>query len=272
MLSKNQQEEIENIKTLISTFMHLSYGLILKSLGLIRYFTPVDNFIRNRIIGIFWNKTVFPICEIIQNSSDISQYISLKQALNEYPARALINSIFYDNERRFTNLDVAVALYISMHAYINPNLVDKEKVVAVSAIFTKLLIENLRSSKLYKNELKRIDKDRKLFDYKIHRDIVKETLFNNKKLFTHHFKSYEEQSFPDFLRVWHPKKGQSWIDWNMNDSIRVHIDSTKVPEGFFLVGFDYSNRNNNFLKIAVRKNGYEYFNREVKNGKIVWIQ
>lgn len=253
--------------------MEINYNIFLKLAGLLRYVPAIDNFIRRKILKRFWSKIVFPLAGEIQKSVAISDYISLKQSLNQYPVKGLLNSIFKNNDRKFTNLDFAVALYISAHGHLNPDLIQKDIIIEVSAMLTKQIIHALKNNKFYRAELRWIEKDLKLFDYKIHRDTVKETLSSYKKLFTHHFKSFEEASFPDFIRVWHPGKGRSWIDWNTNESIKIYLDSTKIPEGFFLIGFDYySNKNKKFLWIATRKDGFEYFNESVKKGEIIWLK
>ncbi len=235
--------------------------------GTARYVDAIDKYVNRKIIEQFWKKVVFPAAIQIKDSFD---YIPLTQALTQYPIKGLINSIFRQDGRRITNLDIAVALYISIKGHASKERVPKTELIESASILTKAIINGISESKIYKRELKRLDKDYKDFSYKVHRDIVNETISSNKELFSHHFRSFEEESFHDFLKVYYPKDGQSWIDWEPGQTLTVNIDSTKIPEGFFLLGFDYANKEGHFLKKSYRKDGYEYFNKEINNGELIW--
>lgn len=238
-------------------------------IGAARYVDSIEKYISNKIIDRFWKKVIFPVELQTKYCND---YVTLTQALTQYPVKGLINSIFRQDGRRITNLDIAVALYISTKGYENNDITIKTELIESASILTKAIISGISESKIYKGELKRIDKDYKEFSYKVHRDIVNEVISDNKKLFSHHFKSFEEESFHDFITIYYPKDGQSWIDWDPGQTLTVNIDSTKIPEGFFLLGFDYSNRNGQYLRTSYRKDGYEYFNKEIENGKLIWLR
>ncbi|EAB4114473.1 hypothetical protein EOH33_25205, partial [Salmonella enterica] len=65
----------------------------------------------------------------------------------------------------------------------------------------------------------------------------------------------------------------TWIDWTEKNSIRININPYKIREGFFLIGFDYRDvTNDKRLHVASNKDGYEYFNKCLKNSSRVWMQ
>ncbi|CAI2076030.1 Uncharacterised protein [Serratia fonticola] len=101
-----------------------------------------------------------------------------------------------------------------------------------------------------------------------------EYLFKNKKdLFLHYFSTFNNTSYNHRVQIWHQGNDNTWIDWAEKNSIYININPYKIREGFFLVGFDYRDiTNNKSLHVASNKDGYEYFNKCLKNSSYVWMQ
>lgn len=252
--------------------MEVTFDFTDKLIGAARTINPVDRFINNQIANRFWRKVILPTIGEIENKYVVSSIFSLKIAFNSHPFKGLINSIFQYDQRSITNQDLAVALYLSLMGHTNSKSVSKELLIEASSLLTKNIFIALLKSRLFKSELTRFNKDINQFNYLVHRDTVLETISSNEKLFRHHFKQFQEDSFHDFIKVWYPKDGQSWIDWNPEQTIVVNLDTTKIPQGFYFQGVDYSNKDKTFLKEAIRKDGFEYFNKSVKNGEIAWLR
>jgi|GEM_PF-2986409 len=233
----------------------------------VRSVRPIDRYVNKNITDRLWRTTVIPTAEWIARNYKVSTSMPFAYSISHYPVKALIDSLFSYDRRVLTNHSMAVAMYMTLHGYVSKKYVFKEGVIEAAGHMTKAIANALSDSQIFKSELKRFNKDHNEIDYTIHRDWIMNSLSTNKELFENYFGSFREESFYDYITVWCPREGQSWIDWDTKASVKVNLDPTKIPAGFFLVGFDYSDGMGGYLRQAFRKDGYEYFNNTKTLGK-----
>ena len=69
-----------------------------------------------------------------------------------------------------------------------------------------------------------------------------ENILNDKeKIYYTFFKSYEDEFGPDIIRVYYPRNGESWIEWDKKCCADVRCNFALGMEGGFCrIGFDYA--------------------------------
>lgn len=116
-------------------------------------------------------------------------------------------------------------------------------------------------------------------------DRIVEIVNNREKLYREYFMLYNDIYANDLIRVYYPKNGESWINWNNQYSIDVRINLSKGTElGFCRVGCSYSrvadDESENFLKaVYINEEGdreilrFENCNLADADGKkILWVE
>lgn len=239
-----------------------------KLLNLLREFDWINRFVKSTIERFFWKRILRDLAQL-NHEYQIYTDDSLLMRANRDPFKGMIQSIFHRDRAPITNLDLAVALYITLNGHCQPNF-NRTALIDLSAKLMKIIIQRLEKNLVYRYEIRNARKTGK-FSYQTDRLTVSNILSSNTSLFTHYFGSFNEQSFHSYVTVWYPGQGQSWIDWKPANSIRVHLDPENAPKGFYLIGFDYSNHEGHFLKKATRKNSLEYFNKHIE-GEVIWRQ
>lgn len=105
---------------------------------------------------------------------------------------------------------------------------------------------------------------------------------NREKLYHEYFLLYKDVYSRDVIRVYYPRNGESWIDWDKNCSVDVNINLSKGTDfGFCKVGFSYSRirqtDGEKFLKVAYINEDREIFRFEhedlsgIDPNNIIWI-
>ncbi|HBE9078990.1 hypothetical protein [Serratia fonticola] len=188
--------------------------------------------------------------------------------------RGMINSLFQPGDYHFSTMDIAVAINIATGHYCD-NEFNKlsHEIIDFSYHLSREIKESIIKSKVMRDGLIDYGKNISLMDTNSDRAAI-EYLFKNKKdLFLHYFSTFNNTSYNHRVQIWHQGNDNTWIDWAEKNSIYININPYKIREGFFLVGFDYRDiTNNKSLHVASNKDGYEYFNKCLKNSSYVWMQ
>ena len=67
-------------------------------------------------------------------------------------------------------------------------------------------------------------------------------IFNDReRMYREFFLLYNDYYAKDVIRVYYPKNGQNWIEWDKEQSIKINVNLSKGLElGFCRCGFSYS--------------------------------
>lgn len=109
---------------------------------------------------------------------------------------------------------------------------------------------------------------------------IKDVIKDKELLYREYFLLYNDSFSEDIVRVYYPKNGEGWINWDEKYSIEIQVNLSKGVEfGFCKVGFGYSRiieENEKFLQIAYISGDKEIFRFErfyvsdVDDKKILW--
>lgn len=204
-------------------------------------------------------------------SYKVSEYLDLVFAMNQPSFKGLISGYFYPNEYYPTPLDFAVAINISVNAYCNKEYSNYEAIIDtayhISNEIKKRIIRDDFLRDLLKMSNKKLDN---IVVGDFPRNEIENVFKDKKMLFKSYFKTYGNENFSTNIRIWHQGYDTTWIEWKKEDSLDLKLDLCKIREGFFIGGFDYLINNKEQLRIAYRKDGFEYYNQEIEKGKLIW--
>lgn len=113
-------------------------------------------------------------------------------------------------------------------------------------------------------------------------DEIEKIVHNRERLYREYFMLYDDPYSRDIIRVYYPKNGQNWIEWNKEYSIDIRVNLSKGTEfGFCRPGFSYtrvdSQKDEKFLHLAYIYNDREIFRFEfdsmdqVGKQKVLWL-
>lgn len=124
-------------------------------------------------------------------------------------------------------------------------------------------------------------------DYRQYRNVIvgdqiSEIIDNREKLYREYFLLYNDPLSKDIIRVYYPKNGEDWIEWNKNCSVDINVNLSKGTEyGFCRLGFSYTrireSESEKFLKVAYINEDREIFRFEhddmlgIDAEKILWV-
>lgn len=225
-------------------------------------------FLTRRIAKYFFDYKVVNILREANNYFDIGSLEKVINLKNNRIFRGLINSYISTDDKYPNALDIAVAVKISLGEFNNKY---DQNILDFSFHLLSELKKILKTDPILKLAISDLGKDLIRLDDIIDRDKIITIMSNKKSLFIHYFNEFNDKRYNYAIRVWHQSNENSWIEWKIDDSIIVNLNPVRIREGFFMVGFDYTQLNNHeSLDIAGNENGYEYFNKPMKNN--VWYR
>lgn len=245
--------------------------ILFRALGAFYGFYPVKLFVRKRIESYFFK---YHIAQILKNASrtfSISEYCTAKDLAGKSPFRGLLSEFVRIGEFYPSPKDIAVAINISVGAYNNKSSEDESSIIDLAFHISDNIKSRIVSDQLLKMIFEDLGKDVGKIQTKSDRGEIQELFESKKALFLFYYSTFSKPEFSYSIKVWHQSQENSYIDWSEENALVVHLDPTRIREGFFQLGFDYyCNKTKSRLQRATRVGGYEQFNG-VSNGKIIWM-
>ena len=129
-------------------------------------------------------------------------------------------------------------------------------------------------------ELRKMDSAKLKSDLSI--DSLVKIINDREILYRKYFLLYDEPLSKDAIRVYYPKNGETWVEWDKKCSVVVKVNISKGTEfGFFRIGFYYSRVQENgeevSLKVAYIQDDREIFrftnidSSEIKGKRMLWV-
>lgn len=235
--------------------------------------SPFHYIFKRKLSHYLYQKSIIDILTSV-NDKKLRECYRPLDLINAREFRGIINSLFQPGDYHFSTIDIAVAINIAIAHYCD-NEFNKHshEIIDLSYHLSREIKESINKSKIMRDGL--IDYGKNISQIDVNPERIKiEYLFKNKKdLFKHYFSTFNNTNFNHSIRIWHQSNDNAWVDWAEKNSICININPYKIREGFFLVGFDYFDvTNNESLHIASNKDGYEYFNKQLKNSSYVWMR
>ncbi len=223
-----------------------------------------------KLINYFNQYHLKPIIIKANKSYRVSEYLDLVFVMNQSSFKGLISGYFYPNEFYPTPLDIAVSINISVNAYCNESYVNYDAIIDSAYHISQEIKERIIYDDFLQDLMKMSNKklDKIIVDFP--RSMIEDAFREKKLLFKNYFKTYGNENYSTSIRIWHQGYNTTWIEWKKEDSLDLKMDLNKIREGFFIGGFDYSINNTERLQFAYRKNGFEYYNQKIENGKLIW--
>lgn len=228
----------------------------------------IKKLIAARLTNYFYNKILLDFCRLHSKNYVIRNDLELITIFNNSPFKGFISNYFFNDAYKPTSLNIAVALNIASATYANQqnninNLIDLSKLLADE--INSSLQNDIKLSILTKIS----NKDLKL-DI-INKNIISNVYQSNQQLFDEYFKCYSDNNLNSYIDIWYPQQGTSIVDWNQNNANRIFLNLSEIRMGFFIFGCGYKKNNGTFLSVARRKGDFEYFNEDIENSEIVWL-
>ena len=112
---------------------------------------------------------------------------------------------------------------------------------------------------------------------------IAEIVNDRERLYREFFMMYSDSLAKDTIRVYYPRNGESWIEWDKRCSVDVKVNLSRGTElGFFRIGFSYCGIGKEDyeknLKVAYINKGREMLRFEydslwgIDEKKILWVQ
>ncbi|WP_261136749.1 hypothetical protein [Serratia quinivorans] len=235
--------------------------------------SPFHYIFKRKLSYYLYQKSIIGILTSVNDKKLRGWYRPL-DLIDSREFRGIINSLFQPGDYHFSTMDIAVAINIATGHYCD-NEFNKfsHEIIDFSYHFLREIKESIIKSKVMKDGLIDYGKNISLVDVNSERTAIEYVFKNKKYLFKHYFSTFNNTNFNHSIKIWHQSNDNAWVDWTERNSICININPYKIREGFFLVGFDYFDiTNNESLHVASNKDGYEYFNKHLKNSSYVWIQ
>ena len=236
---------------------------------------PTQYLFRKKLDYYIYEFHITSIIKELDKLFDISTYCSLADIHKASPFRGLIGELFRSNEFYPSLKDIAIAINISIKGYCNEKETYNGEIIDLSYSFIEKLRQRIMDDPRLSELFSQLGKDVKKICSDFNRNDIEETLKNKKEMFTYYFKSFENKNINYQITISHQAAEKTWIEWEPEDSITLDIDRANIREGFFLLGFDYSN-NGKSLTYATSINGYEYFDgidNDKKNiNRAIWLK
>lgn len=129
-------------------------------------------------------------------------------------------------------------------------------------------------------ELKEVDSAKLKRDLSV--DSLVKIVNDRETLYRKYFMLYDDPLSKDAIRVYYPKNGETWVEWDKECSVVVKVNISKGTEfGFFRIGFYYNRVKENgeevSLQVAYIQDGREIFrftdinSSEIKGKRMLWI-
>lgn len=235
--------------------------------------SPFHYIFKRKLSYYLYQKSIVGILTSVNDKKLRGWYRPL-DLINAREFRGIINSLFQSGDYHFSTMDIAVAINIATGHYCD-NEFNKfsHEIIDFSYHFSREIKESIIKNKVMKDGLIDYGKNISLVDVNSERTAIEYVFKNKRDLFKHYFSTFNNTNFNHSIKIWHQSNDNAWVDWDERNSICININPYKIREGFFLVGFDYFDiTNNESLYVARNKDGYEYFNKYLKNSSCVWIQ
>lgn len=248
-------------------------GHIFKIFGLLHNIYPIKKYLRKIIVEYFFNYHINEILAHASSHFSISENRNANELRYEPAFRGLINDIFKNNDIYPSPKELAIAINVSIEAYCDQKLSHHNAIIDLAYHIANEIKVRILSDEVLKIIFHDLGKDVDKILINEKRSDIDRCFQNKKQLFENYFNSFNDTRFNYGIKIWHQGEDTEWIEWNESESITVHLDPTKVREGFYLIGFDYSiAATGENLNIATRVDGYEYFNRLEQNSTVIWAR
>lgn len=247
--------------------------LLFSLLKHIQFIYPVKIFLQRRVADYFFHYHVSELLKHASSRYKISDRHPISLIKNKPAFRGTVKEIFRTNSFYPEPIDFAVALKVATGEFGNQADQFNDAIIDLAYHLAIDVKNRIATDELLKGSFSELGKDLKKLDANQKRDIVVSIFEDKKSLFTRYFDSFQDTRFSSGIKVWHQSQENCWIEWGEKDSITVNLDLLRVREGFFLVGFDYSDaQTGDSLMIATTKHGYEYFNGLDVSSNDVWVR
>lgn len=247
-------------------------GIFLRILSWLYFLYPAKAFIRLRVIDYFLYYHVKKILKEANQNNHYSNSFNLEQLIYKSAFRGTICEYFRSNDFQPNAKDIAIAISISSDSYSNHITSKLDSLIDLSYHLSNKIKEIIILDITLKSIYEELGQSLVMLDKPVDRVDITNALKNKKSLFTEYYKSFNNKNFSYGIKIWHENEDNDWVQWKESESLIIHIDPLAIREGFFLVGFDYSElTSGNSLCFATSKGGYEFFNSfESKN--VVWAR
>ncbi|MGE4666962.1 hypothetical protein AB8970_20910 [Yersinia enterocolitica] len=188
--------------------------------------------------------------------------------------RGLINSLLEPDGYYYSVTDIAVAINIST-SHFSENTFDRNshEIIDFSYHILSEIKASIIKNKIINEGLKNYNKDVNLIDTNSVREGIEYLFRNKKELFKHYFSTFNGSRYNHRFKIWHQSNDNTWVDWSEVNSTDININPYKIREGFFLVGFDYSDiTQGERLQVASNKGGYDFFNKFIDQKSCIWMK
>ena len=234
---------------------------------------PINRWCKEKIVQYFYG---YHVLEIIKDSNKkfrISDCFGLMRAYNEAPFRGLVKELMRVNDIYPSPKDIAVAINIAIGGYCSEGFTNNDEIIDFSFHFLTEIENRITTDEILREHFSGINKDVEKLVTNYDRDSLSRILAKKRDIFLNYFRTFEDKRYGQSIRVWHQADDNSWIDWSKENSLEIQMNTRKIREGFFLMGFDYSmNKTGDRLSIATRIDGYEYFNDSENRDHAVWVR
>ena len=246
--------------------------LIFKMVGAMYGFYPVRQYALKRIEKYFLSYHVDKILEEASTVFKTSDYLDITDLSGDSPFRGMISEFVRVGDFCPSPKDIAVAINVSMYAFCNEKSTNSESIIDLAFHISTEIKTRLLHDPLLKSVLGDINKDISKIQTQGNRDEIRELFENKKKLFLSYYSTFDKPEFGYSIKVWHQSQDNSYIDWNEDDALTVHLNPMRIREGFFLLGFDYfCNERQSRLECATKVGDYEYFDGEWTDN-VIWAR
>lgn len=238
------------------------------------YVTSPFNFIlKGRLVHYIYNKSVKSILMDMDEKKLLGWY-KPSSLLESREFRGMINSLLQPGNYHYSAMDIAVAINISTFHFSKSEMnKDSHDIIDMAYHIVSELKEVAIKNKIIRDGLNEYGKNVNLIETNSERSKIEKLFMNKKELFKYYFSTFNDSRYHNTIKVWHQGNDNTWIDWSEDNSVNVNINPHKIREGFFLIGFDYSNITcNERLRVASNKNGYEFFNKFIDRKSCIWMQ
>lgn len=247
--------------------------LLFSLLKNIQFIYPVKIFLQRRVADYFFHYHVSELLKHASSRYKISDRHPISLIKNEPAFKGTVKEIFRSNSFYPEPIDFAVALKVATGEFENQADQFNDAIIDLAYHLATDVKNRIATDQLLRSSFSDLGKDLKKLDVNQKRDIVVSIFKDKKSLFTRYFDSFQDTRFSSGIKIWHQGEENSWVDWKEEDSITINLDLLRIREGFFLVGFDYSDAlSGDSLVVATTKNGYEYFNGHDVSSNAVWVR
>jgi len=239
----------------------------------IQFIYPVKIFLRRRVADYFFHYHVSELLKHAASRYRISDRHPIILIKNEPAFRGTVKEIFRSHSFYPKPADFAVALKVATGEYDAEADEYNNTIIDLAYHLATEIKNRITTDQILKSSFEDLGKELKTLDVSQKRDSVDSIFKNKKSLFTRYFDSFQDTRFSSGIKIWHQSQENPWVDWDEEDSITINLDPLRIREGFFLIGFDYSDvQTGKRLMIATTKHGYEYFDGLDLSSKDIWVR